>query len=213
MSLFVDREIAFLERHYETNRGKPANGQHSPTVNFGCERDYGSNKSMSIHGHRCHIIRKAIQLECSRVACHSVLIYRGSNFHKDSIVSDNGSVYSLSYGTGLFAGCLFDGGATVLYYTRNQDVYALAVPFEESGVFYVPRDHCIAQMCGQGETFHARTKAWKDFPLDKVHGMWGTIGRDRQHLKSEMNKDSMVEAFQAHKKAAVFLQSWDSCKN
>lgn len=124
------------------------------------------------------IIRDAIAFECSKIAVHSLFLYRGSDFQKDSASSlpEQDKPYSLSYGSSLFAGCLYDGGATAFHYMRNEkNAYAVPLAFHQldDSPFFVPTTHPVAQLSGDGEIFHARTKAWKDFDLLKIGGMKG----------------------------------------
>jgi hypothetical protein len=185
-----------------------------PTTNFGFESNRGSSKAMGIRNETdAQIIRDAIALDCSQSARHSLYLYRGADFQKDSTAcwNDENKPYSLSYGTSLFAGCVFDGGATAFHYMRNgQNAYAIAIPFDQlhDSLFYVPQANTVAQLFSDGEIFHARTKAWDGVDLQKIGGMSiGVNGRKTEHLKSNLSKDELTRQFREYKNRAVQLKS------
>jgi len=183
-----------------------------PTTNFGFESTKGSIKPMGIRNETDAQIIDAIALDCSKIAQHSLFLYRGADLQKDSIScwSDKDTPYSLSYGSSLFAGCLYDGGATAFHYMRNRrNAYAIAVPFDQlnDSPFFIPTTHTVAQLFGDGETFHARTKAWKDFDMEKIGGMnIGANGHMRDHLKSNLSKEALNTQFKTYKNKAFQLK-------
>jgi hypothetical protein len=205
---FVDKEIQFLNNHYK--QGVGAERVKGPTTNFGVDKN---TTSMCIRNKAdAKIIQDAVTLECSKAAQHALFLFRGANFNKDSVISwtDRQISYSLSYGSSLFAGCLFDGGATAFYYMRKEkNAYALPVSFEQvtSSPFYVPRTNTAVQLFGDGETFHARTKAWKDYDLQHIEGInFGDNFMERDHLKSELSQAELISQFEHYKKNAVQLK-------
>lgn len=225
-SAFAEKEIAFLKAHY--NKGleimeKLCQGEEveeisscstpGPTTNFGYESTRGYIKPMGIRNETdAQIIRDAIALDCSKIAQHSLFLYRGADFQKDSpsCWSDKDQPYSLSYGSSLFAGCLYDGGATAFHYMRNQqNAYAVPIAFDQlnESPFFVPTTHTVAQLCGDGEIFHARTKAWKDFDVKKIGGMnMGANGHMRDHLTSNLSQTELNSQFKAYKNKALQLK-------
>lgn len=225
-SAFAEKEIAFLSAHYRDSietiekrrRGERVEEiadciKPSPTNNFGFESSRGSVKPMGIrHETDAQMIRDAIALDCSQIAQHSLFIYRGADFQKDSTSSwsDQNTAYSLSYGASLFAGCLYDGGATAFYYMRNgKNGYAIPVPFDQlnSSPFYVPTTHTVAQLFGDGEIFHARTKAWRGFDVKRIGGInMGENSLVRGHLKSDLSQDELTRQFREYKKKAIQLK-------
>ena len=225
-SVFAEKEIEFLKAHYKKGletieklrKGEKVEDISScstpgPTTNFGFESTRGSIKPMGIRNETdAQIIKDAIALDCSKVAQKSFFLYRGADFQKDSTScwSDKDKPYSLSYGTSLFAGCLYDGGATAFHYMRNgQNAYAVPVPFDQlnDSPFYVPTSHTVAQLFGDGEIFHARTKAWKSFDVKKIVGMnMGANWHVREHLKSNLNQNELTAKFQEYKNKAVQLK-------
>jgi hypothetical protein len=186
----------------------------SPTQNFAYESDHGSIRRMGIRDETdAQIIKKAIELECSKVAQHSLFIFRGTNIHQDSVTCRHeiDRPYSISYGSSLFAGCIFDGGGTAFYYMRNKrDAYAIPIPFDQlnHSPFFVPTTHTVVQLLCEGEIFHARTKAWKGFDVNRLGGIErvGINARKRDHLQSELSKEEFVKQFQAYKNSAVQLK-------
>lgn len=238
LSTLAEKEIEFLKMHYkkcneELERERKGEGVKSiancntpgPTTNFGFESYRGSIKPMGIrHEKDAQIIRNAIALECSQLAHHSLFLYRGGHFQKDSAycLTDRNIPYSVSLGTSLFAGCVHDGGATAFHFMRDKEIYlkifkqdkeneayAIPIPFDQvkNSVFYIPPKNTVAQLFGDGEIFHARTKAWKDFDLKKLKGMnMGANGYKRDHLTSHLNQEEHISQFQYYKNQAVQLK-------
>lgn len=225
-SAFAEKEIEFLKNHYKNGLEsikKLKNGEHvevvfcdgtpGPTTNFGFEENRRRIRPMGIRNEiDAQVIRNAIALDCSRIAQHSFFLYRGAIFRKDSIScwSDKNTPYSLSYGSSLFAGCIFDGGATAFRYMRNgKNAYAIPVPFDQlnHSLFFIPTTHTVAQLFGCGEIFHARTKAWKGFDVRKIRGM--NIGANsdvRDHLQSNLSKEELSTQFKIYKNNAFQLK-------
>lgn len=223
MSAFAEKEIEFLKAHYKKGTEKVATlskrkpicplgdcNTPGPTTNFGCESSRGSIKPMGIRNETdAQMIRNAIALDCSKIAQKAFFLYRGADFQKDSTScwSDKDKPYSLSYGTSLFAGCLYDGGATAFHYMRNgKNAYAVPVPFDQlnDSPFYIPPTHIVAQLFGDGEIFHGRTKIWNGYGLQEIGGMnMGVNGHQRDHLISNLTKDELTTQFQHYKNKAI----------
>ncbi len=216
-SFFTEKEIDFLKGHHkhycETSEAELIYSCNTPgpTTSFGF--DVRRIKPMGIRNENdAQIIRKAVALDCSKIAQHSLLLYRGADFQIDSTsyCNNKNTPYSLSYGSSLFAGCLYDGGATAFYYMRNEkNAYAIPLFFDQinNSPFFVPTTHSVAQLFGLGEIFHARTKAWKDFDLEKIMGVdMGVNGHIRDHLKSDLNQEDLNAQFETYKSIAFQLK-------
>jgi hypothetical protein len=139
-------------------------------------------------------------------------LYRGSKFKADSVI-DNDAPYSLSYATGIFAGCVYDSGAASFHHMRSskKDAYAIPLPFSQisESVFYIPPTNTICQLYGGGEFFHARTKAWKEYNIRFLQGIQdGATGlRDRPaYLSSLISKDDLIKQFETYKNKALQLK-------
>ncbi|MBA3603083.1 MAG: hypothetical protein H0W50_05460 [Parachlamydiaceae bacterium] len=92
---------------------------------------------------------------------------------------------------------------------NGQNAYAVPVTFDQlnDSPFFVPTTHTVAQLFGDGEIFHARTKAWKDFDLKKIGGMnVGAKGHVRDHLSSNLGKEEVDSQFKAYKNKAFQLK-------
>jgi len=225
-STLAEKEIEFLKVHYKNGletieklrKGEKVEEISScitpgPTTNFGFELTRGSIKPMGIRNETdAQIIRDAIALECSKLAQHTLFLYRGADFQKDSTScwSDKDVPYSISFGSSLFARCLYDGGATAFHYMRNeQNAYAIPVAFDQlnDSPFFIPTTHTVAQLFGDGEIFHARTKVWKDFDVKKIGGMNTRVnGHVRDHLNSNLSKEELNSQFKAYKNKAFQLK-------
>ena len=169
-----------------------------PFVNFTYKDRLGIDDDSN-----AQIIRTAIALDCSKIARESLFLYRGSNLEKDSVLRD-GSIHSLSFGTGLFSGCIFDIGATPFWYMKPQryskeknNAYVIPVLFKElkDSPFDIPQTNIIVQMCGCGDMFHARTKnipeKIKRFSekIKRFLEGWWDSNDIRQYIKSNFTKD------------------------
>lgn len=220
LSKFAEQEIQFLKTYYQdcqvSNTCLTSCNITGPTINFSTESERGLIKPMGIRDETdAEIIRKAIALECSQIAQHSLLLYRGADFEQDSIFSCNNQdiPYSLSYGTSLFSGCIHDGGATAFYFMRNRtkDAYAVAVPFDQKGTspFYIPPANTVSQLFGCGETFHSRTKYWKDSNHKEMLGMsvFSAEKPKKDHLASALSKEELSTQFQYYKSKAIFFNT------
>jgi len=227
---FAERKIDFLKQHRENNLNEStrcnifkgrvivSNKDYpSPTTNFGTDSSRVA-KPMSICNNRvAQIIRDAVALDCSKIALHSLFLYRGANFANDSVVSsgEENMPHSLSLGSGLFAGCLYDPDATAFYYMRNDknDAFAIPVPYDQlqTSPFYAPIAHTIAQLYGRGELFHGRTKAWKNCDLSKIervdNGNSNNHYHSRDHLKSDYTKNELKSEFMRYKAGAIRLKA------
>ena len=226
LSNHTEKEIKFLKAHYQKGleeMEKLSKGikidsigdcsTPGPTTNFGYESNRGASRSMGIRDEKdAQIIRDAIAIDCSKVAQRAFILYRGADFQNDSANcwSSNDKPYSLSFGSSLFAGSIYDGGATAFHYMRNgQNAYAIPIPFDQlnSSPFFIPPTNTVAQLFGDGEIFHGRTKVWKDYDLNQIGGMnIGVNGRKRDHLKSELSKDELINQFQNYKNQAIQLK-------
>jgi hypothetical protein len=88
--------------------------------------------------------------------------------------------------------------------------YAISIPFNQlkSSLFYVPSTHAVAQLFGEGEIFHGRTKAWKGFDVQLMEGFETSTNYDvRGHLQSDKEQDELVREFEKYKKQAIVLGS------
>ena len=210
----VEKEIQFLKEYYQNPISEILScATPGPTTNFATESTRGSIKPMGIRNENdAEIIRKAFALDCSKEATSGIILYRGGDFSRDSPFAwgDRNIPYSLSYGTSLFAGCLFDGGATAFHYMRSRkNAYALLIPLDQlrNNLFYVPQAHSVTQLFSEGEIFHARTKAWKGFDIESINGMnVGANSHVRDHLKSDLTQEALIAQFLQYKNAAVQLR-------
>lgn len=228
LSTFTENHINFLKTHHNSrawfiNPTKEDLAKHNcenihlwpgPAINFAIRNTYQSSQPMGIRDDAdARIIRHAIALECSAIAQHSLFIFRGSNYKKDLPVSasDKAKAYSLSYGS-LFAGALFDAGATAFTYMRRNhlNAYALPIPLDHlanDSPFFIPAHHTLVGMCGGGETFHTRTKGWNNFDVKNFAGM--NIRHHQEtldHLKSNMSQNELIRSFLTIKRRAIHLK-------
>jgi hypothetical protein len=179
-----------------------------PTSNFATELYRGSVKPMGIRNDEdAALVERAIELECHAIAKESFILYRGAEFEKDlpCRAKDPSQAHSLSFGTGLFAGCMFDPGATAFHFMREKaDAYAIPIPFEKarSGPFYIPPDNTFAQLFGEGETFHARTKVWHQYK----GFIQGFQSKRIDLIETNFTKEELISQFLALKQNAIFLK-------
>ncbi len=183
------------------------------------DRDYRAfqtgHKSLAVRTSRDEfIIKDAIQLECSNEAVNKLVLYRGSLFSNDSLMRKE-CANSLSYGNSLFAGALYDVGATAYHYMRklNLNAQAYFVPLEsherKDTPFHVNHVHPLKLLMSKGEIFHARTKIWKMEPEKQIWGFLGlnSISYDqiKELCKTPCNQEEMVKNFKEYRAKAYFL--------
>lgn len=161
------------------------------------------------------LILKCITIECSQISQRSVLLYRGANFSQDNCKSKlTHAPYSLSYGTGLFAGYLYESnygvnGAMAFDYMHkdSNDAYVSTVSVDDfhTSPVYVPGTNTYCQFAGYGEIFHARSKGWKSFDIQKMRGFQqGEIRRN--HLISSLTEKELTTKFDQIKKNSILLK-------
>ena len=208
----VRDEIFFLKNYYKNGSPILVNvNVPGPSICFGTESTRGSLKPMGIRNEQDEdIIIKATELECSELAKRHIILYRGSNPIEDSPVlrSNNQMPYSLSYGQGLFSGAIFDPGATAFQCIRNgSHGYSLLIPAEQfdNCCFYIPKSNTLAQLCGDGELFHSRTKMWNEASsLESLGGVApNPKNRNIQCLNSSLSREEFLLQFNEFKKKAV----------
>lgn len=219
-----EKEIKFLQQHskntaladslkntlfYETGPSK------GPAISF-AELDPIGREHMAISTEKeINLINQAIALECSPIAKHHLFLWRGASLERDLPyrVESPQKGHSLSYGTSLFAGCLFDIGATAFYFMRSRRSFAIPVPYGEveASPFYVPLAHSLTQLYSEGERFHPRTKVWQGCDLETLEGFNGGINRHaRHHLASSMSREELVQKFESYKAQAIELNRYKS---
>lgn len=217
------KEIAFFKQHAANYKSKKIDlakclasepSFSVPLSNFGIEHSAScSFRAMSIYNEQtAQIVRNAIALECSTIAQSAFILYRGSNFNVDTPydLAHPHVPYSLSYGTGLFSGAIYDGGANPFFYMRRGDGHAMAVPIEDMhrSIFHIPPTSTICQLIARGESFHARTKAWKGVDLSTIRGGidGGMSASERLILQCELEREHFIAQFHAYKEKAILLK-------
>lgn len=109
----------------------------------------------------------------------------------------------------------YDGGATAFHYMRDQpNGYAIPILFDQLNIsaFLVPPLHTVAQLFGEGEFFHARTKVWQGFnSYQELGGVMDTLAlrkrKNREYLMSDLNKEALTTLFQKYKSRAIQLKT------
>lgn len=221
LAAFTEKKIQYLKAHYEIGKSEGPDAKFAdcniagPTSNFRYDFNRYRSRSMCIRNDNdASIIRNAVALECKTY--NSFLIYRGSNFSKDSIIFkgnsffDSEKPFSLSYGTSLLAGCVHDAGATALTYMlqESNDAYVIQVPFTQmhSSPFYIPKGNTIHQIYGKKDFFHVRTVAWINFNGIMMNGIRNRHSYTNGLLDSNLDKTKMINSFQEYKKNSIFLK-------
>ncbi|MBA2728659.1 MAG: hypothetical protein H0U49_10865 [Parachlamydiaceae bacterium] len=233
LAAHVDTSIQFLTSFYkktecgEIKRGVCKNQKKTcndttiyingddvgPTAHFGSENLFNTHDRMGVWNDRqMQVIKSANKLDCSKVAQTSVLLHRGAKISLDNAYGcKTNKVHSLSFGTGLFVGCFWDQGATPFrYMTEFNTAYSITVPLNElkSAPFYVPPSHAIPQLLGKGESFHARTLAWKGVEPKEINmgNLCAMGGNVNEHLQSEIPEHELKRKFKLYKANAILLK-------
>lgn len=169
----LENQINFFQEFYQKSPAKKweFSGVNSgPSLNFGGfgqEKSIGNRveiMSLCINNEKeANILRKIVQLECSEQAKEAFFLYRGARFDLDSPTTSLTDTYqTLSYGTGLFSGGIFDVGATPFFYMKKtyNDAFITIIPYDKyiSSPFLIESTNPICQLHSFGETFHARSK-------------------------------------------------------
>ncbi len=220
---YTEKEITFLKNHCGAlSKEMFTDEDDAPglTTNFGYKAPpRGKEEVIEAMGLRdendAQIIRDTVALECSSIAQNSFLLYRGADITKDSVINKSATLkgeklpFSLSYGSSLFAGVVYDAGATAFYYIRKlQKGYVIPLPFEKAmtSAVHVPAVDTLAQLFGDGEVFHARTKAPKNVSLMFLGGICHGDHR-RDHLRSDFaTLDALVNEFDKIKSQAIIIK-------
>lgn len=217
---FTEKKVTYLKNHLNSDQkkldafGLEAGGYLSylknPTSYFGIEESLGLKDDED-----AEIIRKAVKLDCSPLAVHSLFIYRGTNHGLigDSVFVEN-KYNSLCFGSSLFAGCGQDADATAFYFIKKREGYVLPIPFDRinESPFYIPSiPHPLVEINGFGELFHGRAKAPKDYKLEDLRGVYDPKKvfkeNDGTFLLSNRTKEELVEDFEEYKKDAISIKT------
>lgn len=177
-----------------------------------------------------NMIRNAAALECTELAQTSLLLYRSSHIKNDNTFKFNNkneetsdiqdyTLVSLSYGTGLFAGSIYDMGAAPYGVKCKMfdypDTYVIPVPAHEhaSGTFFIPDVNAVSQFFAYGENFHVRTQIGDAVPInDKISGICKTKNFGFKgdapygdHLISYLTNKEINQRFNEYKSNAIML--------
>jgi hypothetical protein len=170
-------------------------------------------------------LRKIASIECQESMAGKILCYRGGVLTKDSPVKrsffEKDVPYSISFGSGSFAGIVNDIGACAYYHMFHlwnlgkEDAYILVVdPAKEtSKTLHTPSFTALESLFGDGETWHYRFKSSKDERRDiegiELEGSGFALGMsdaDKLKLiKGPLTVQQTVDKFEDLKRNAVIL--------
>lgn len=215
ISQLVEQELDYFRTYFqnakkiwkERRKGKNTSMmvRSGPAVSFAAANDCGTMATGICDDNQSRIIRNVIALECSQIARKAFFIYRGAQIKMDSNLG-----HSLSYGTSLFAGIMFDVNATAYHFMRKaaNAAFAVQIPFEKikESPFYVPLTHPICQIFGIGELFHARSKVGNDFDTTPS-GIMQSDSRWKEILRGTQTYSELGDGFKRYySKNVVFLK-------
>lgn len=241
LQIQLEKELTFLSSHFEKIESAAREEETQmkfincdtpgAATSFGTESTRGSIKPLAF-SYECYkkMVRDVVALECSELAKKSFLFFRGASLSNDNCfankkmrpkcsvsafeaLTDGKEVpYSLSFGTSLFAGHVFDGGACAFSFMRDSrnNAYIITVPKDHlrDSPFYLPAGNAVSQLFGKGEIFHARTKTWKGYK-GNVPGIQSCGGNeDTHHLRSSLVKKEFIQQFIEYKKQALILKKF-----
>ena len=179
--------------------------------------------SLAVYDHgRAQIIMEALLLDCCSGRDQLIFLFRGADIETDSYRAKNqhSVCHSISFGTSLFAGVVFDSQASAFFYiSRENRGYAIPIKCsdKEEAPFYVPKATTLEQLYGKGELFHSRTVISKEILAEgpehkKVSGV--TLYNDPQfypetaaslfisYCGSNLDIDRLSEKFEYYKSSA-----------
>lgn len=217
----LNEMLHYFKEHHDP--AKVVNIPRSVTGHGGIAREFAEETTRVWGGHdqfpqgifterHQTIVRNAIQLECSAVNC--MILYRGAKLLSDALTQCSTKVQSLSFGTGLFAGAIYDGGASPFHFMRqsNLDAQAFLIPqkkIQSNKIpFHIFNVHPLIQLMSVGEIFHGRTKVWKINPEERVSGFLGgdmSYFRIEECCKTDKNQEEMEKKYQKYKSKALLL--------
>ena len=157
------------------------------------------------------VVAQALLLECSPKVVGASLLYRGGEKSEaERIKRHLKETTSLSYGTSLFAGCVYDGTASVFHYTSSKERNAFALVLdskEKEDLFYVPNEHPLQQLLSGGEFFHGRSLLCVPFE-EGVHvaGIWLEESKEFLHTGIPL-EEYRVRLSEVYKTSLVTLDS------
>ncbi len=214
------KELTYFKNHHQTFYISTSELPHctaGPTVRFANPK----LDSMAIATPSDeNIVMSAVALDCSKHAQNAFIFYRGANYNLDKVKSKDSEPYSLSYGSSLFAGASYDADAAAFTHMKSSDhAYAVVVPFDQidRSPFSRPSStNTLHQLSSSGETFHVRTRAWKNhnYYSHNIPGVWinTSLASDRaiadtKKLLSNISKKELIHSFNHYKKAALILKA------
>lgn len=208
----LDIQLKFFQDYFDEGQKEKESGALPPTFvkdiaapsfRFRYNR-YTSPMAICGEGSRT-VFRKIHDAECSEPARHSIFLCRGGSAINDSPKDrkKTDEAFSLSYGTGLLSGVMFDEGATPWQIMRNTGLgYFITIPIESvlSSGIYFPRSNAICQFYGRGETFHARSMVPKSLGnAQKINGLGMSI-ISTDHLITDLCLEEIDRNFRQLKK-------------
>ncbi|NGX62218.1 MAG: hypothetical protein K940chlam9_01712 [Chlamydiae bacterium] len=201
LEIALQEEIAYLSEYFGSAKGEELVdcNEGGPGTNFQGNSSRGIIKSLGIKTEaQKTIVSNTLALECSELAQNHLFLFRGIVFEND-FPDHHNKPYSLSYGSSLYAGFLYDGGATSFHYMRQKDLdaFVTSLPISEvkQSPFYYPVSTTVCQFYGKGEIFHGRSRSWKNG--GKPGGLRGT-GNKWQHLKSDISQEQFLQDFEKY---------------
>jgi len=223
LALITEKHIEFLKSYYQAGNNevkKTGNcTRPGPSMSFRYESWRGLAQPTGLRDERdATILRRAVALECTKGRTE-LFLYRGINIDSDLPYCRNNKdiPFSLSFGTSLFAGIVFDQDGTPFPKIRNGlNGYVIAISIEKicQSPLYFPRTDTISQFYGIGDLFHGRLKVYEGFSLQD--GLPGVQGRERRrldHLRSELDKDELIRQFLMYQTKAIFLKKHQNYPN
>lgn len=200
-------DITYIQRNHD----------NGPTAYFASLKlfhtgDTGANSMGISKNFQVKAIKSALRADCSKKAQTAINLFRAAKIENDHVYVTNDWVKSLSFGIGLFSGCVWDPGACCFRYLhKNRTGYIISITLDElkskCNIFYIPPTNSIAQLLGERESFHARTMAWKGADLKTIDmgNVCAPGGHVREHLESQIPENELEHIFNNHKKKAILL--------
>ena len=120
--------------------------------------------------------------------------------------------HSLSFGSSLFAGALYDHTATAYRYMKDihRDAYYFRIPVLKGmgDAFIYPMESGLCQLYRRGELFHPRTKVPSGENIGECTGIANSHLLDRRklaELQSSLEREELEQIISGHFTAATVL--------
>jgi hypothetical protein len=160
-------------------------------------------------------MERAIAIEYNAFNTNTFPIYRGSDYVDDYNDKSQSNNRSISFGSTLLGGLLFDPSACAYDHMANKSLWAKKLGYvvfinkkeyllgQLSNMFYIPPIITLLDLIGKGEYFHARTKV---IHLTQAIQGISVIHKKDININDYQIKASTIEAQKIHNQMLQYIK-------